>query len=132
MLRVPGHGLPDVKVGLPPGDLYVEIYSLNDPRFQRHGADLWRTERLDVPQAVLGTKLRVPTLEGEVDVTIPPGLQPDEMLRLRDRGLPHYHGEGHGDLILRIEVVIPEQLSEEERELYQKLAELRSPSQGDQ
>ncbi len=126
MMRVPGHGLPGSAPGMPPGDLYVEIYTLSDPRFQRHGADLWRTERLGVPEAVLGTKLRMPTLEGQVEVTIPPGAQPDEMLRLRGKGLPRYRGSGRGDLILRIEVVIPEQLSEEERELYRKLAALRS------
>ncbi len=125
VMRVPGHGMPAGEPGVPPGDLYVEVYTLSDPRFQRHGADLWRTERLGVPQAVLGTKLRVPTLEGKVDVTIPPGMQPDEMLRLRGKGLPRYRGRGYGDLILRIEVVIPEQLSEEERELYRKLVALR-------
>ena len=110
---------------MPPGDLFVEVYTRADPRLQRHGADLWRTERLSVPEAVLGTSLRVPTMDGEVDVTIPPGMQPDEMLRLRGKGLPRYHGEGTGDLILRIEVVVPEQLSDEERSLYQQLAALR-------
>ncbi len=126
LLRVAGHGLPGEGAGMPPGDLYVEVYSRNDHRFQRHGADLWRTERIDVSAAVLGTKLRVPTMGGAVDVTIPPGVQPDEMLRLRGKGLPRYRGKGFGDLILRIEVVIPEQISDEERALYQKLAGLRS------
>ncbi len=125
VLRVPGHGLPAEQSGMPPGDLYVEIYTRADPRMQRHGADLWRTERLSVPEAVLGTSLRVPTLNGEVVVTIPPGMQPDEMLRLRGKGLPRYHGEGFGDLILRLEIVIPERLSDEERELYRRLAALR-------
>jgi molecular chaperone DnaJ len=126
VLRVPGHGLPSEQGGMPPGDLYVEVYTRSDHRFQRHGADLWRTERLNVPEAVLGTRLRVPTLDGAVDVTIPPGMQPEEMLRLRGKGLPRYRGTGRGDLILRIEVVIPEQLSDEEREYYQRLATLRS------
>lgn len=129
VLRVPGHGMPAEQPGMPPGDLYVEIYTLPDPRFQRHGADLWRTERLGVPEAVLGTRLRVPTMDGKVDVTIPPGMQPDEMLRLRGKGLPRYRAQGRGDLILRIEVVIPERLSDEEREYYQRLAALR-PSKG--
>jgi molecular chaperone DnaJ len=128
VLRVAGHGLPAEAAGMLPGDLYVEVYTRSDARFQRHGADLWRTERLGVPEAVLGSKLRVPTMEGKVDVTIPPGMQPDEMLRLRGKGLPRYRGEGYGDLILRIEVVIPEQLSDEERELYRRLALLRSSS----
>ena len=126
-MRVAGHGLPAEEAGMPPGDLYVEVFSLSDPRFQRHGADLWRTERLPVPEAVLGTKLRVPTLDGTIEVTVPPGVQPDEMLRLRGKGLPRHRAEGFGDLILRIEVVVPEQLSEEEREHYQRLAALHSP-----
>ncbi|MCW8918246.1 MAG: J domain-containing protein [Gammaproteobacteria bacterium] len=125
VMRVPGHGLPAGEAGMPAGDLYVEVYTLGDPRFQRHGADLWHTERLSVPHAVLGAKLRVPTVDGEVDVTIPPGMQPDEMLRLRGKGLPRYRAKGLGDLILRIEVVIPERLSDEERGLYQRLAALR-------
>jgi molecular chaperone DnaJ len=129
VMRVPGHGLPADHAGGTPGDLYVEVYTLADPRFQRHGADLWRTERLTVPEAVLGTRLRVPTMAGEVDVTIPPGIQPDEMLRLRGKGLPRHRAKGRGDLILRIEVVIPEQLSGEERDYYRKLAALR-PSRG--
>lgn len=126
VLRVAGHGLPAEQSGMPPGDLYVEVYARSDHRFQRHGADLWRTERLTVPDAVLGTRLRVPTLDGAVDVTIPPGMQPDEMLRLRGKGLPRYRHPGRGDLILRMEIVIPEKLSDEEREYYRKLAALRS------
>lgn len=129
VMRIPGHGLPAEVEGMPPGDLYVEVYTLTDHRFQRHGADLWRTERLSVADAVLGVKLRVPTMDGEADVTIPPGMQPDEMLRLRGKGLPRYRTEGRGDLILRIEVLIPERLSEEEREHYRRLATLR-PSSG--
>jgi molecular chaperone DnaJ len=129
VMRVPGHGLPAEAAGMPPGDLYVEVYTLTDHRFQRHGADLWRTERLGVADAVLGVKLRVPTMDGEADVIIPPGMQPDEMLRLRGKGLPRYRGGGRGDLILRIEVLIPERLSEEERDHYQQLAALR-PSPG--
>jgi molecular chaperone DnaJ len=124
IMRVPGHGMPAERAGSPPGDLYVEVYALADPRLQRHGADLWRTERLSVPDAVLGTRRRVPTMEGEVDAIIPPGMQPDEMLRLRGKGLPRYRAEGRGDLILRLELVVPEQLNDEERELYQRLAEL--------
>ncbi len=125
VLRVPGHGMPAEETGAPPGDLYVEVYSVPDPRFQRHGADLWRTERIGVPAAVIGTSLRVPTLDGEVEVKIPAGIQPDEMLRLRNKGLPRYRGGGNGDLMLRIEVTIPDTLSDEERALYQRLASLQ-------
>ncbi len=123
-LRVAGHGLPGEQPQTPPGDLHVAVFSRADPRFQRRGADLWRQQTMSVTEAVLGAKLRVPTLEGEVAVTLPPGSQPDEVLRLRGKGLPHFRGEGRGDLNLRLQVQIPRQLSEEERKLYQRLAEL--------
>lgn len=124
MLRVPGHGLPADKPGIPEGDLYVSVYSEPDLRFQRQGANLWHSINLDVTDAVLGTEINVPTLSKNLKVKIPPGTQPDEVLRLRNEGLPHYKGEGRGDIRLRIEVTIPEQLTDKQRELYKKLRDL--------
>jgi molecular chaperone DnaJ len=63
-LRVTGHGLPSPDPGGPAGDLFCVVTNAPDERFVRDGADLWRTERLDVADAVLGTELAVPTLEG--------------------------------------------------------------------
>jgi molecular chaperone DnaJ len=123
-LRVPAHGLPSPEPGGPPGDLYVVVRSAPDERFARTGADLWRTETLSVADAVLGTQIEVPTLNGAVEVTVPPGTQPGEVLRLRGKGLPVFGGRGRGDLNLRIEVRIPERLSAEERELYERLRAL--------
>jgi len=123
-LRIPGHGLPG-EPGAEPGDLYVVVASAPDPRFQRRGADLWRAETLGVADAVLGTTLTVPTLEGEVEVTVPAGSQPDTVLRLRGRGMPRFEGQGQGDLNLRLQVQVPETLSGEERELYERLRTLR-------
>ncbi len=124
VLRVAGHGMPGERPELVAGDLHVAVYSQPDSRFQRRGADLWRLQRVTVSEAVLGGKHRVPTLDGEVAVTIPPGTQPDEVLRLRGKGLPHFQGSGNGDLNLRIQVKIPERLSEEQRRLYEQLAAL--------
>lgn len=123
-LRIQGHGMPAEIPGAPPGDLFVVVRSARDSRFERSGADLWRSEELEVIDAVLGTKLKVPTLEGEVEVTIPAGTQPDEVLRLRGKGLPTFSAQGQGDLNLRIHVHIPEHPSTEERALYEKLREL--------
>jgi molecular chaperone DnaJ len=109
-----------------PGDLYVIVRSARDPRFERAGADLWRVETLDVVDAVLGTKLTVPTLNGEVDVKVPPGTQPDEILRLRGKGLARPGGGGHGDLNVRIQVHVPENPTAEERRLYEQLRLLGS------
>ena len=123
-LRIQGHGMPSEKAGAPPGDLYVVVRSVRDPRFERSGSDLWRRETLNAVDAVVGTKIKVPTLEGEVEVTIPAGTQPDEILRLHGKGLPEFKGHGHGDLNLRIQIHIPEKLSAEERALYKQLQDL--------
>lgn len=123
-LRVQGHGMPSDETGAPSGDLYVVVRSSRDTRFERSGSDLWRRETLELVDAVLGTKRKVPTLEGEVDVTIPAGTQPDEVLRLRGKGLPRFREHGRGDLNLRIQVKVPEKLTDEERSLYKQLRAL--------
>jgi molecular chaperone DnaJ len=132
-LRVPGHGLPSPDdypntgpntgpdTGGPPGDLYVIVRSQPDPRFERLGADLWCNETLEVADAVLGTHRRIDTLDGSVEVTIPAGTQPDEVLRLRGKGLPVYGSQRHGDFNIRIRVHVPENPSAKERELYEQL-----------
>lgn len=120
-LRIPAHGLPSPDAKGAPGDLYVIVASAPDVRFVRSGADLWRTETIAVADAVLGTMLKVPTLDGAVEVTVPAGTQPGEVLRLRGKGLPVFGAHGRGDLNLRIEIKIPERLSAEERALYEKL-----------
>lgn len=124
-LRVAGRGMASPEPGGIPGDLYVIVRARLDPRFQRDGADLWRQENLPLTDAVLGTKLEIPTLEGgKAEVDIPAGTQPDTVLRLRNKGLPHFGGKGKGDLYLQVKMQIPEKLSHEERELYERLREL--------
>lgn len=120
-LKVPGHGLPSTSPGGPPGDLYVIIHTENDERFQRAGADLWRIETISVIDAVLGTEINVPTLENDITVKVPPGTQHDEILRLRGKGLPRLNSNSRGDLKIRMQVIIPEQISEQERQLYEQL-----------
>ena len=126
-LRVPGHGSPSELPGEAPGDLFVILRSAPDPRFGRDGADLWRRETISVPEAVLGTKRTVPSLDGTVEVSIPPAAQSGLVLRLAGKGLPNFGGGGHGDLYLRLEVRIPERLSKRQRELYEKLRALERP-----
>lgn len=126
-LRVPAHGLPSSERGGVPGDAYVIVRSAPDARFERVGADLWRSETIEVADAVLGTHLKVPTLDGTVEVRVPPGTQPDETLRLRGKGLNAFGG-GRGDLNLRIQVHIPEQPSAQERALYEQLRAFKERS----
>jgi molecular chaperone DnaJ len=119
-LRVPAHGLPSGESGGVAGDLYVIVRSAPDTRFERIGSDLWRVEHIEVADAALGTTLRVPTLDGDIEVKVPTGTQPDEVLRLRGKGLSAFGG-GRGDLKLRIQVHVPERLTARERELYEQL-----------
>jgi len=121
VLRIPGHGMAATAPGAPPGDLFVVVHTLPDPRFERDGADLWHAADLPVADAVLGVELKVPTLDGEAKVTVPPGTQPDTVLRLRGKGLPHFGGRQRGDQLLRLRVVVPDRLSAAERRLYEQL-----------
>lgn len=128
-LRVPAKGMPSAEAGGAPGDLFVVVRTRRDPRFARDGADLWRSITLSVPQAVLGTTLETPTLDGVASVTVPPGSQPDTVLRLAGKGLPVFGAQRHGDLYLRLRVTLPEHLAPEERELYQRLRALEQGRQ---
>ena len=96
------------------------VRSIPDRRFERAGADLWRTEKLPVADAVLGITLEVPTMEGHASVTVPPGTQPDSLLRLRGKELPEFGG-GTGDLYVRIQLQVPQQPSPQEQALYRQL-----------
>lgn len=120
-LRVPNHGLPADKPGLPPGDLFLVVRTADDPRFERHGCDLHRIETIDVVDAVLGASIDLPTLDGQVTVEVPAGAQPDSMLRLRGKGLPRFGGGSRGDLYVRLQVYVPERLSDRQRQLFEQL-----------
>ena len=121
VLRIAGHGMPAAEVGAPPGDLLVAIHTAPDTRFERHGANLWRGERVSVADAALGAEITAPTLEKDVNVHVPAGTQPGAVLRIRGKGLPTTGRSGRGDLLLRIDVVVPTKLSDEERLLYEQL-----------
>lgn len=120
-LRIPGKGMPSPEAGGVTGDLFVVVRSKYDTRFERSGADLLRQETIPLTNAVLGVKLQVPTLNGSASVTVPPGTQPGAVLRLKGKGLPEFGNGRHGEMYLRIDVHMPERLSHEERELYERL-----------
>ncbi len=125
-LRIPGKGMPSAQKGGLPGDLFVVVQSRPDPRFKREENALWRTEIVSLTDAVLGAALEVPTLDGTATVKIPPGTQPDALLRLRGKGLPEFGNKKRGDLYLRIQVHLPERLTAQERKLYEHLRELEN------
>ena len=124
VLRIPAHGRPSHKPNGKPGDLLVVVRTAFDPRFKRAGADLWHSKTIELVDAVLGTEIEVATLEKPVTVTIPQGTQPNAVLRIGEKGLPHFGESRRGDIYLRLDIHIPESLSREERELYTQLRKL--------
>ena len=128
VLRIPGKGMKSRDSGGSTGDLFVVVRSKPDPRFERDGADLLRQERISLTDAVLGTTLQVPTLNGSSSVTVPAGTQPDAILRLKGLGLPEFGSRRLGEMYLRIGVQIPEKLSDEERQLYERLRAIADKS----
>lgn len=120
-LRIPGKGMPAPSSDGTAGDLFVVVRTREDARFERAGTNLLQTVDLSVADAVLGTTLKVPTLDGSIEVTVPAGTQPDAVLRLKGKGLPAFKSDRVGDLYLRIGLKVPEHLSQEERALYEQL-----------
>ena len=106
-----------------PGDIHVYIEEEPHPELLRDGQNLQYQLLLDVPTAILGGSAEVPTIDGKVKIKIEPGTQPGKTMRLRGKGLPVVQGYGYGtgDLIVQIGVYIPENLSREEKEAFEKL-----------
>ena len=107
--------------GGPPGDLYVLVHVREDERFVRDGQDLVTAVDVPAPAASLGTTVEVPTLDGVVDVDLGAGVQPGETVTLRGRGLPPLRRGPAGDLRVVVNVVVPRNLSEEQRDLLGRL-----------
>ncbi|PZC45829.1 MAG: molecular chaperone DnaJ [Chloroflexi bacterium] len=110
-----------------PGDLFVVLHVLPHEVFQREENDLIIVQEIDFATAALGGAISVPGLDGEQSLTIAEGTQASSTYKIAGGGMPHLHGSGHGDEYVVIKVVTPTELSEEERELFQRLAEIRRP-----
>ncbi|HKA92243.1 MAG TPA: J domain-containing protein [Acidimicrobiia bacterium] len=124
-LRLADRGPAAPRGGIP-GDLYVNIAVAPHPDFERHGNDLLHPHALPFTQAALGATFTIGTLDGdEEEIVVPPGAQPGEVIRLKGKGVPSLHGRRRGDLLVRLDVEIPERLRPEEEELLRRLAELR-------
>jgi molecular chaperone DnaJ len=118
-IRLSGEGHAGI-LGGRSGDVYVEVRVLADERFVREGNDIYSTVELTLPQAALGATVTVPTLEGEAELTFPPGTQPGEIRILRGGGLPVLQGFGRGDHRVLVNVLVPRQLNEEQRRLLEE------------
>ncbi|HCQ29587.1 MAG TPA: molecular chaperone DnaJ, partial [Flavobacteriales bacterium] len=124
-IKLKGKGAPGINGG-ENGDLYITIHIQKHPKFERKGDDLYTDLPIDLYTAVLGGKVTVHTLGGDVNLTIPKGTSGGKTLRLKGKGMPHYNGSGYGDLYVKTRIIVPTDLSEEEEELFKKLKELRT------
>ena len=120
-LLVRGAG-EDVPGGVP-GDLILQLSVKKHPIFTRRGRDLEMTHQVSYLQAALGDVPTIPTLTGETQVSLPAGSQPGDQLEVPEEGLPNQNGGRRGRLVVNLQVVIPRDLSERERELLAQLAE---------
>lgn len=120
-IRITGGGHAG-EAGARSGDLYVLVHVADDERFRREGADLVSVVEVPATDAMLGTTVTVPTLDGDQELEIDPGTQPGERRVLRGRGLPSLRSSRRGDQHVFVNVIVPARLSGEQRELAERLA----------
>ena len=120
-LRVAGKGM-EGRSGGPAGDLYLQISVRPHPVFDREGDDITVEKEVGFSEAVLGTTIEVPTLEGTKKVKVPPGTQSHTRMRLRGLGVPHFQGTGKGDEYVKVIVRVPKRVSDKSRKLIEELS----------
>jgi molecular chaperone DnaJ len=131
-LKMTGYGDAGENGG-PPGDLYVYITVKPHDVFKRNGDDIVLDLPISFTDAVLGAKKDIPTIAGSTyRLTIPEGTQPGKVLRIRGQGFNNVHGSGSGDLLVRIAVEIPVNLSAEQKKLLTDFAALEKPQNSPQ
>ena len=123
VLRIKGKGNPG-RNGGDNGDLLIKVVITNDPVYQRDGDDLIKNINIDIYTAILGGKITVNTLKGDVNVPIKPQTQNNSTLRLKGLGMPRYGKEGAGALLLKVQLLLPEHFSQKELELIKEASEV--------
>jgi molecular chaperone DnaJ len=123
-IRLSNEGEVGPRLGAP-GSLYVAVHVIPHPSLRREGTELAFDADVSIVQAALGTRITVPTVDGEEEVEIKPGTQPGTEIRLRGRGVPHLRRAGsRGDLHVFVNVIVPAKLSKRQRELLTEYAEV--------
>jgi molecular chaperone DnaJ len=123
-VRVAGQGAPGINGG-PNGDIYLLVSVKKDPRFELDGDNIRIDVEVPLYTALLGGEARVETLDRPLELTIPPETQNGRVFRLRGKGMPHFKGSGRGDLLARVKVVLPTELSDDEQDLFRQLQATR-------
>jgi len=122
-VRVAGKGHAG-KRGGPSGDLFIITKVSDHPFFTRKGDNLYCSIPVTVPEAALGAKIDVPTIDGPTVMRIPPGTQSGQKFRLRDRGVPSLRGNVRGDQFVEVRIVLPSLISEETKKVLAEFARL--------
>lgn len=122
-VRLGGEGEPGEHGG-PPGDLYVVVHVREHPIFVREEYEVLCEVPISFTQAALGANIDVPTLDGKVKMKVPAATQTGKVFRLKGKGVPRLHGGGRGDQHVRVVVETPTELTREQRDLLEKLAEV--------
>jgi molecular chaperone DnaJ len=122
-LRVAGKGNAGT-MGAPPGDLYITTHVLEHPLFKREGDDIHLKVPVTVPEAGLGAKIEVPTIDGKTLLKIPPGTQNDQKFRLRERGVMNTRKGTRGDQIVQVTLQMPDTRNERTKEVLRQLTDL--------
>lgn len=125
-IKIKGYGGEGMNGG-PNGDLYLEFSIRNTTAFKRDGANLYKTEKLDLYKAILGGEVVVDTFDGSVKLKVTPETPNGKQVKLKGKGFPVYKKDGEfGDLFITYEIEMPTRLSEQEKKLFEELAKLRS------
>jgi molecular chaperone DnaJ len=111
-------------MGAPAGDLYLQVVVRPHPFFERRGNDLYTKVPVTVPEASLGAKVEVPTIDGRSLVRIPPGTNSGKTLRLKEKGVPSARNGARGDQYVEIQIVVPEPTDERVRKLLKEMEEI--------
>ena len=123
-VRIPGKG-EGGRLGAPPGDLHIITNVGPHKYFTRKGDNIYVTVPITVPEAALGAKIEVPTVDGKAQLRIPPGTQSGQRFRLRQRGAPSLRDpNAHGDQFVEVQVTLPKMISEETKELLRQYAKM--------
>jgi molecular chaperone DnaJ len=120
-IRLASEGQPGENGG-PKGNLYILVQVQPHKYFRRREFDIQLELKVNIAQATLGADVEVPTVDGPTKLQIPAGTQPGKVLTLRGKGVPRLRGSGRGDQLVVINVEVPQRLTTEQRELFEKLA----------
>ncbi len=126
-IRIPNKGERGINGG-PNGDLYVEIVVLSHNTFKREGRDIHIDVPISFANAALGCDVDIPTVYGDVTLTIPAGVQEEQILRIKGKGFKDLRSDNYGDQFVHIKIKTPTRLSKEEKELYTRLKEIEDGS----